>query len=153
MYKGQRKLSVLLAEYSGNVLKPDSPDLKPFERVLCDLGKGKDSCWLVDNYSIMSNGYPRFRDDATGKMTVIQRNVWELCNGSVIPDDRVIVRTCGNARCVNPDHLELCDKHRVQELMRRVRMVQERYREFKEECARNPEMRTWLLSPAVPKTA
>ncbi len=147
MYNGQRKLSVLLAEYSGRVLKANSPELKQFERVRCDLGYGKDSCWMVDNYSIISNGYPRFRDEVTGRMTVIQRSVWELCNGVDIPEDKVVIRTCGSGRCVNPDHLLLCDREKLQGFINRMRMFRKRIQEIKEMSVKNPAFREWLMSP------
>lgn len=99
MKPGRYNLAELLKEQ----LSPE--ELKPFKRVWCRVDEHNH--WHVDNYSTASNGYPRFRDDDTGRMIVIQRAVWEALNGKFIPVKACIKHVCKHRDCVNPHHLRV----------------------------------------------
>ncbi len=98
-------------------------DLAMFNRVVCRITG--DGCWIVENYSLKANGYPRFRHPDTGNMAVIQRCVWETIHGC-IPANKVVVRVCGNTNCTNPDHLKLRDKAETQDVMKARRVAENR---------------------------
>lgn len=74
-------------------------------------------CWVITNYSCKSNGYPRWRSIYDRRMTPIAREIWELIHDQPIPNDKVVVRTCGNKECAKPDHLNLRDRKITQEMM------------------------------------
>lgn len=97
-------------------------DLKPYDRVRCSINEW--GCWLVENYSLAANGYPRFRDEITGQVVVIQRRVWETVHNDFIPIDKVVVRTCGNTNCTNPEHLSLRDKEQTVAEMKARRIAE-----------------------------
>lgn len=56
------------------------------------------------------NGHPAMRVD--GKTMLVRRVLWEELNG-VIPAGQIIRASCGDIRCVNPDHLSLTSYARL----------------------------------------
>lgn len=96
-----------LAELLKDMLGPE--ELKPFKRVGCNVDENNH--WRVVNYSTTSNGYPRFRDDVTGRMIVIQRAVWEAVNERFIPVNGCLKHVCKHRNCVNPHHLQVKERN------------------------------------------
>lgn len=54
-----------------------------------------------------------------GIMTTTHRIAARKKLGRAIDSGEWIVHTCSNPRCVNPDHLEVGDRKRIHEIMRK----------------------------------
>ena len=52
----------------------------------------------------LANGYPAAKHE--GKTVYVKRLVWEEINGPV-PEDAVVISTCGQRTCIEPFHLAL----------------------------------------------
>lgn len=72
----------------------------------------KDGCWIWTAYC-RPDGYPQFYYN--GRSTYAHRASWEIYKLKDIPEDKFIVRTCGNRKCVYYRHLKLCsiEQHRA----------------------------------------
>ena len=72
------------------------------------LRNGKRGCWYWTGYS--EKGYPRISMDGT--IISATRVSYELHYGP-IPFRFIVVRNCGELRCVNPVHLEAIKRNQV----------------------------------------
>jgi len=83
----------------------------------------KGHCW-VSSYRKVGNGYPQIRGpkaDGTKSLQLTHRVMWEHLNGP-IPSDMVVMHTCDNRACCNPDHLELgTQADNVRDMMKKGR--------------------------------
>ena len=68
-------------------------EARRFKRVEVEI---RDDCWLAISHSLTSTGYPRWRGLQSNLMTPMQRDIYEKTHGTSIPDDKVVIRTCGN---------------------------------------------------------
>ena len=102
------------------------------ERLMARLDKGgpvhstqpdKGHCW-VSSHRKVGNGYPQIRGpkaDGTKAQQYTHRVMWEHLNGP-IPSDMVVMHTCDNRACCNPDHLELgTQADNVRDMMKKGR--------------------------------
>lgn len=64
-------------------------------------------CW-VWKQGLNRDGYPMIRF-LSSSPTRVQRVMWVIAVGSV-SERRVIVNTCGDSRCINPEHLRSVTK-------------------------------------------
>lgn len=69
--------------------------------------RGPNDCWESRRSQVLG-GYTQIRTDSTGPRVYCHRYSYELHNGP-IPDGRFVDHICGNPKCVNPNHLRLCD--------------------------------------------
>ena len=63
----------------------------------------EDGCWIT-SYK------PRKRDNRAviyhmGKTVMMARVVWEAHNCEPLPDDMLVLHSCDNPSCINPNHL------------------------------------------------
>lgn len=74
------------------------------ERLAARTEKGP-SCWLLTGY-VHPNGYVLFHSRVNGKphSQYAHRIAYELAHGP-IPEGLVVMHSCDEPRCVNPDHL------------------------------------------------
>lgn len=75
--------------------------MKIIDRVIKNASEDMDC--LVWNRSTC-NGHPALR--VNGKTMLVRRVLWEELNGE-IPAGKIIRATCGDIRCVNPEHLSM----------------------------------------------
>lgn len=66
---------------------------------------GKGGCWDWAG-SLHNDGYAAWN---TGGRQIKVHRASYLLNVGPVPNKRFVVHTCGNRRCVNPDHLKLVD--------------------------------------------
>lgn len=65
-------------------------------------------CWIWMR-SVSPSGFPVSGRKTSGRHNVAARIYWMLAFGA-IPDDSLVVRTCGMRLCVNPAHGRLADR-------------------------------------------
>lgn len=53
---------------------------------------------------------PRAWDPQQRRPVTVSRRAYELAHRVTVPGWQVVVRTCGNARCVRPQHLGTADR-------------------------------------------
>lgn len=63
-----------------------------------------EGCWLWHGATNTKTGYGHFSFHS--RTTLAHRVAWELTNGP-IPRGLVIIRTCGNRLCCNPEHMRV----------------------------------------------
>lgn len=66
--------------------------------------RGLSECWEWQA-AIGPHGYGRLRYDGDNRLA--HRLSWSLANGRPAPDDQVVMHTCDNPPCCNPEHLVL----------------------------------------------
>jgi hypothetical protein len=76
-----------------------------FERAWAKVAKGDPAeCWLWTG-SFGGKGGPMI--SANKGSISARRVIWMAANGETVPDNRHVVTTCGEQKCVNPAHLRL----------------------------------------------
>lgn len=89
-----------------------------------------DECWLWPaNATKDANGFGVLKSE--GRNYRVHRLSWELVNGEIPNDDRLI-HTCANRLCVNPSHLKLVPNG---ELMHQAERAKGRYRPLEQRLA------------------
>ena len=93
-----------------NVL-PVSSDVRLARHFTSD--DSPDGCWLWNGALSSQGGYPGFCDDV-GNFVYAHRLSYELANGR-IPARHHVHHSCGQRRCVRPEHLQALtpDEHRA----------------------------------------
>ena len=89
------------------------PVVNVLERILRHLPDGltDEDCW-VTTYKAPKNRYPLIQLDGGYKygdrmMRRLHRVAWEAHNAEPIPEGMVVMHSCDNPACINPNHLSL----------------------------------------------
>lgn len=91
----------------------------PAEKLAARTVKGP-FCWEVQGYPLPHNGYVQISTETA--VVFAHRLAWELANGRSIPTGQVVMHSCDNPRCVNPDHLSVgSQKDNVHDAIRKGR--------------------------------
>jgi hypothetical protein len=75
----------------------------------------EDADCLIWRMACNPGGQPKYsskREDGGTKTIQVRRTVWEDAKGK-IPAGLLVTMTCGNVKCVNPDHMKLATKSEV----------------------------------------
>ena len=91
------------------------------ERVLARIVKDEQTgCWVWQG-GCGYNGYARLRRGDDGKPVLCHRVVYEHFSGP-IPEGLVVMHTCDNRRCLNPEHLRAgTQKENMQDMYKKGR--------------------------------
>jgi hypothetical protein len=65
----------------------------------------ENGCHISKSHNLDKDGYPRVH--RFGKHLRMSRYVWSIANNREIPRGMLIMHTCDNPLCINPDHLRL----------------------------------------------
>jgi hypothetical protein len=82
---------------------------KPIEYVKHPI-LGDEGCFIVTSHSCNSKGYPQMQCDH--RKILISHLVYEEHFG-FIPKGKCVIHTCKNRKCVNPKHLKLKSKSKL----------------------------------------
>lgn len=69
-----------------------------------------DDCWVTDYKPQDKHGYVRIGITNVGDANIrglLHRVAWEAHNAEPIPEEMVVMHTCDNPACCNPNHLRL----------------------------------------------
>ena len=78
--------------------------IEKIERHALDLIDGE--CWEND-YASPRQGYKRIGRAGERRRYFIHRIAWEAHNAEPIPEGMVVLHTCDNPGCFNPEHLRI----------------------------------------------
>ncbi len=67
-----------------------------------------DNCWLSDRTTV-NDGYVQLQRMVDGERINRYQHVivWEMHNAEPVPDGMVVMHTCDNPGCFNPNHLTI----------------------------------------------
>jgi hypothetical protein len=92
-------------------------------RAIQNTSETEDGC-QISVYAVNGYGFPQIGWTVNGKRhgALVARAVWEFAYGSLPPgQSQTVSNTCGNSRCVNPEHLRLRPKTENTKAERRER--------------------------------
>jgi hypothetical protein len=106
--------------------------LSPVERFWTHVDeRGLTECWLWTSWCC-EDGVPRFRVERDKHQIQAKRFLWERILNYTIPAGYVMTSTCGNSKCVNPNHLACVPKKSGRTLPRQSkRKYQAEFRAWK----------------------
>lgn len=124
MTRKEVRLDLAQAEFKGNsyvfddgyIPRKHSSSYKPIEYLVNSQG-----CWECISHASPPHrgGYPVL--ERNGRFYRMSRYVFEVVNG-YIDEDKFVMHTCDNPKCINPDHLKLgTPKENTQDMVRKGR--------------------------------
>jgi len=84
----------------------DAPKRIWADKVFWPFVEKTDGCWKWTGRK-MGRGYGAIMPEKGGRMTGAHRFSWSLHNNSTPPQGLVVMHSCDNPTCVNPDHLSV----------------------------------------------
>jgi predicted XRE-type DNA-binding protein len=73
------------------------------ERLMCRV-KEENGCWNWQG-TLLKSGLPYGSISFRAKAWLVHRLSWTHFNGQDIPEGKLVLHTCDNPRCINPEHL------------------------------------------------
>jgi hypothetical protein len=64
-----------------------------------------DDCWLSDRHGNSTNGYPSISHNGIRRPQHVL--AWEMHNAEPVPEGMVVMHSCDNSYCFNPNHLSI----------------------------------------------
>lgn len=101
-YSSHKYLKKVVAPYADLEFVLDEKRELPHQCNLIRYKINEDGCWICTSHQFDKDGYPRLVRD--GKKVMMSRYVFEIYKEQIY-DNNVMLHSCDNPNCINPDHL------------------------------------------------
>ena len=121
-FKKCSRVSKVRSMYRNNILKVNTLTIKSQSKTLqtkpVEYSIDSNGCWICTSHAC-TGGYPYIT--LNFKRRKLSRVVYELFKGP-IPPNMIVMHSCDNPQCINPDHLKIgTHKQNTQDMIKKRR--------------------------------